>query len=361
LDDAEQRIPWEFADQPELRAELQRAMDRVYTKITENAPLAMILEVRGSVQVQSIRGPKEQARAQALLHSGDRLIPAADSGVQLVILSDLHQERLLLGREATIRRKGCEPADAVGERGRDILMPFVRLPKGTFYMGRGFAGVKGVKTEIKEDFEIAVHDVTQGQWQAVMGGNPSAFSRLGGNRNDVKDISDEELKLFPVEMVSWDDTQQFIRRLNEKERGRGYVYRLPTEAEWEYACRGGAHSEEECSYRFYFDKPSNDLSADQANFNGWEPCGNAPKGKNLRRPTRVGAYPPNKLGLYDMHGNVFQLCVALDVEGGSGRGERGGSWESAGLGCQAALRLDAPPYRTSGHGFRLARVSVRPQ
>ena len=102
-----------------------------------------------------------------------------------MILSDLHKERLRPGTEATIRRKGCEPADAVAERDQDILMTFVRLPKGTFYMGwggddgKGTVVSKGVKTEIKEDFEIAVHDVTQGQWQAVMGKNPSWFSRFG--------------------------------------------------------------------------------------------------------------------------------------------------------------------------------------
>src|SRR5262249_2225299 len=141
----------------------------------------------------------------------------------------------------TIGRKGCEPADAVTERTQDILMAFVRLPKGTFYMGGG-GGKAGKTTEIKEDFEIAVHDVTQGQWQAVMGSNPSSFSRKGGGRNSVLDISDEELKLFPVENVSWDEAQEFIKKLNEKEAGRGYLYRLPSEAEWEYACRGGATS-----------------------------------------------------------------------------------------------------------------------
>ena len=96
-------------------------------------------------------------------------------------------------------------------------MTFVRLPKGTFYMGWNGTPGSAKKTEIKEDFEIAVHDVTQGQWEAIMGNNPSWFSR----RNSVLDISDEELKLFPVENVSWDDVQTFLKKLNAKERGRG--------------------------------------------------------------------------------------------------------------------------------------------
>ena len=82
-----------------------------------------------------------------------------------------------------------------------------------------------------------MHDVTQGQWQAIMGSNPSHFSRKGGGRDDVLDISDEELKLFPVENVPWEDAQAFIKKLNEIYRASGYLYRLPSEAEWEYACR----------------------------------------------------------------------------------------------------------------------------
>jgi serine/threonine protein kinase/formylglycine-generating enzyme required for sulfatase activity len=247
LDDAERSIPEKFADQPELQKELLADIEAVYAKITANAPLAMILEVRGAVQLQSTRDPNQRAVPQTLLYSGDRLSLAADGRVQLVVLSDLHKERLRPGAEATIRRKGCEPNEAVAERDQDPMMAFVHLPEGTFYMGSGSFGIfddksnmrKGVKTEIQEDFEIAVHDVTQRQWQAVMGENPSSFARFGGGRKEVKDISDEELKLFPVESVSWDDAQAFVRKLNEKERGRGYLYRLPTEAEWEYACRGG--------------------------------------------------------------------------------------------------------------------------
>jgi formylglycine-generating enzyme required for sulfatase activity len=338
-----------------------------------------------------------------LLHAGDRLSLGTDGDARLVVLSDLHQERLRPGTEVTIRRRGCEPTDAVAEQSQDIWMTFVRLPRGTFFMGwggearrenyltstasivlqgqpfyaaalasivlrgqpfyaatplvyRSLASARGWKTEIKEDFEIAVHAVTQGQWQAVMGENPSLFSRFGGRRNEVKDISDEELKLFPVESVSWEDAQEFIKKLNEKERSSGYQYRLPTEAEWEYACRGGATSKEECSYFFYFDKPTNDLSSEQANFDGSRPAGKALKGKSLGRPTRVGAYPPNKLGLCDMHGNVWQWC-ADQWEGGSVRVNRGGSWIFDAECCRAAFRgRYAPSTRSSDHGFRLARV-----
>jgi formylglycine-generating enzyme required for sulfatase activity len=387
LDRAEQRIPMQFADHPELRADLMATLEGA--RIGLGAPAAMLLEVGGVVELRPRKGVAQQAARNAPLFPGDRLGLAADAQVRLVVLSDLHQEWLAPGREATVGRKGCMPAEAVGRRSNDIMMTFVRLPRGTFYMGWGgwrrredvlaraastvpqgqpfataafltyqqMAPGRGWKTEIKEDFEIAVYTVTQGQWQAVMGNNPSAFSRQGAAQGSVSGISEEELKLFPVEKVSWADAQEFIKKLNEKEREGSYVYRLPTEAEWEYACRGGATSEAECSYHFYFDKPSNDLSSDQANFNGNYPVGNAPKGKYLGRPTRVGSYPSNKLGLCDMHGNVWQWCEDLFAPKGSGRVSRGGSWGSFGIYCRAADRNGyAPTYRSNDLGFRLARV-----
>jgi formylglycine-generating enzyme required for sulfatase activity len=355
LNEAEQRIPVEFAEQPELRDELLAAIEDVNRNLDGTIPAAMILEARGAIRLLSPRGDGARPVPQTPLNPGDRLTVAADARVQLVFLSDLHKERLQPGREVTIGRKGCSPPDAVRERDDSILMTFVRLPKGTFYMGWD-GQKKGMKTEIKEDFEIAVHDVTQGQWEAVMGSNPSWFSRKGGGRDRVLDISDEELKLFPVETVSWDDVQEFLKKLNEKESGHGYVYRLPSEAEWEYACRGGATSEEECSYHFYFDKPTNDLSSEQANFNGNYPFGKAPKGPVLERTTRVGAYPSNRLGLCDMHGNVWQFTDTVE---GSGRVGRGGAWNNRGNISQAAYRSGGAAAGVYVLGFRLARVPVR--
>jgi formylglycine-generating enzyme required for sulfatase activity len=130
------------------------------------------------------------------------------------------------------------------------------------------------------------------------------------------------------------------------------LYHLPTEAEWEYACRGGATSEEECSYHFYVAKPTNDLSSDQANFNGNAPSSKAPKGKLLGRTTRVGVYPTNKLGLCDMHGNVWQWCADA---WGSARVIRGGHWYSDGYICRAAHGArNLPEERNFFIGFRLA-------
>jgi formylglycine-generating enzyme required for sulfatase activity len=248
---------------------------------------------------------------------------------------------------------------------KDLIsaMKFVKVPKGTFWMGGGSDendNRNRKKVEIKEDFELAAFTVTQQQWQAVMGKNPSYFSRTGGGKDKVKETPDEDLKRFPVEQVSWDDVQAFLKKLNEMQKGKGWQYRLPSEAEWEYACRNAATTKEECSFDFYFQKPTNDLSSRQANFNGNYPAGQAEKGPSLGRPAKVGSYSPNKLGLYDMHGNVYQWCSDFWDEKGSRRVVRGCSWNLNAYNCRAAERRGSAPTLHKDFfgylGVRLVRV-----
>src|SRR5262249_14361976 len=150
----------------------------------------------------------------------------------------------------------------------------------TFWMSKDGKNAQRQVT-IKRAFQMAVYLVTQEQWQAVTGNNPSWFSRSGGGKAQVKDIPEDDLKQFPVESVSWNEAQEFLGKLNASQKKSGWLYRLPTEAEWEYACRGAATSKADCSFDFYFDRPTNDLSSTQANFHGDHPAGNAPKGPYL--------------------------------------------------------------------------------
>jgi serine/threonine protein kinase/formylglycine-generating enzyme required for sulfatase activity len=243
-----------------------------------------------------------------------------------------------------------------------IGMGFVLVPKGTFWMG-GRGGKPGVFQEtITDDFYLGKHLVTQGQWKTVMGesSNLSFFSRNGGAKNKVKGISDADLEQFPVEMVSWRDAQIFIKALNSLEKSSGSLYRLPTEAEWEYACRGGATSKEECAFDYYLHQPTNDLSSEYANFDGKFPGGNAPKGHFLGRTCKVGSYAPNRLGLYDMHGNVCEWCVDPYTAGHCGV-VRGGSWHFWGRDLRAAYRWPAPKGRNGDLGLRVVRVPPAPR
>src|SRR5262249_726304 len=179
------------------------------------------------------------------------------------------------------------------------------------------AAEKEHAVEITKGFYLGTYEVTQKQFKAVMGYNPSYFSRDGKRRASDTDFSykptggkDKVKGLdtdgFPVEQVAWGDQQEFIKKLSSlpEEKKNGHQYRLPTEAEWEYACRGGATVK--TTFQF-----GNTLSSSQANFDGNHPhpYGGGTKGKYLERTCKVGSYKPNKFGLYDMHGNVAEWCA----------------------------------------------------
>jgi formylglycine-generating enzyme required for sulfatase activity len=166
-----------------------------------------------------------------------------------------------------------------------------------------------------------------------------------------------DTSLFPVE-ASWDQAVSFCKKLSElsEEKKAGRVYRLPTEAEWEYACRAGTTTETAFG---------DTLSSLQANFNGNAPFGDAPKGPHLKRTTRVGSYKPNAWGLHDMHGNVWEWCSDwLDddyyarspvedpkgPETGKQHVVRGGAYFYTGEHCRSATR--SHPVR-AGIGFRV--------
>ena len=121
-----------------------------------------------------------------------------------------------------------------------LEMEFALVPGGTFWMGGQDGKCGDNKVTIERDFYIGVYPVTQEEWQKVMGGNPSHFRKGGPGADKLSGVSDADLKRFPVETVSWNDCQVFTQKLNERLKETGWMYRLPREAEWEYACRGAA-------------------------------------------------------------------------------------------------------------------------
>ncbi len=224
-------------------------------------------------------------------------------------------------------------------------MEFALVPSGTFWMGGGDGQCGLAAVTIDRDFYIGVYPVTQEEWQTAMGANPSHFQSGGAGAAQLSGVSDAELKRFPVETVSWNDCQVFIKKLNESQKEKGWMYRLPREAEWEYACRAAATTQALCGWNFYLRSPTNTLSAQQANF----------KDSGLGRTCKVGMYEPNAIGIFDMHGNVWEWCE--DAYDGSTRVIRGGSWSLTAEYCRAACRGRRSP-ASANHdlGLRLARV-----
>ena len=168
-------------------------------------------------------------------------------------------------------------------------MEFVYIKPGKFIMGvpegdpNHIGDEKPISVTFSEGFYMQTTEVTQGQWTNVMGRNPSDFKNCGAD--------------CPVETVSWNDVQLFIKILNFKDKtGK---YRLPYEAEWEYACRAGTTTP------FSF---GTCITSDQVNYCGKLPLPGCHESAFFKKTTPVASYPPNQWGLYDMHGNVEEWC-----------------------------------------------------
>ncbi len=265
------------------------------------------------------------------------------------------------GKEVVVREKQPETiSNSVG-------MKLVLIPRGKFTMGspaeeKDRSDDEGPRheVEITRPFYLGVYEVTQQQYEKVMGKNPSWFSTAGGGADRVKGLDTSE---FPVESVSWKEAVEFCEKLSarKQEKDRGRAYRLPTEAEWEYACRAGSSS------TFHFGAS---LSSTQANFDGNHPHGGGERGPFLERTCKVGSYRPNAWGLYDMHGNVGEWCSdwydrrcygdkrRRDPQGparGLDRVFRGGSWGYGSKYCRSAERSwFGPNSRSHSLGFRIA-------
>jgi len=235
--------------------------------------------------------------------------------------------------------EGDEPRKKLAvDLGGGVKLDMVMIPAGEFTMGDKESR-PAHKVKITRPFYLGAYEVTQAQWEAVMGGNPSRFK---GAEN-------------PVERVSWEDCQEFIKKLNAKVGSELGRFALPTEAQWEYACRAGS----EKHYCFGGDKPG---LLDY----GWHV-------KNSRSKTEpVGAKKPNSWGLYDMHGNVAEWCQdwygpkyyeksrTNDPSGparGTARVVRGGFWGASAWKSRSAYRDHNTPRRFGRHlGFRICLI-----
>jgi formylglycine-generating enzyme required for sulfatase activity len=277
--------------------------------------------------------------------------------VPLDCRNGLSAKEVKKAQKAWARHLGRQVEEEV-EVADGVKMTFVLIPPGRFLMGspKGEADRRSdeapYEVTLRSPFYLARTEVTQEQYAALAGENPSTF---------------KEAKR-PVETVSWTKARQWLENWTAK-RGDKHLYRLPTEAEWEYGCRGGRSSAQPFGVG-----DGRMLSSLAANFDGKFPYGGAAKGAFLQAPCPVASYAPNTFGLYDMHGNVWEWCAdwyAIDPPGnatdptgppgGRVRVIRGGSWRDGAGSCRAAVRGGSLPAEWSKDlGFRVAR-SIPPR
>jgi eukaryotic-like serine/threonine-protein kinase len=234
--------------------------------------------------------------------------------------------------------------------GNGVSISMVKVPAGKFMMGSPESEKDRVENESPQhrvtlkEFYMGQTEITQSQYQAIMGDNPSKFK--GNNR--------------PVERVDWNQAKEFCRKLSMK---TGKTYTLPSESQWEYACRAGTTT----PFTFGATITSN-VANYEGNYNGKESYRNEPKGVNRATTTDVMTFPPNAFGLYDMHGNVWEWCADTwndTYEGAPTDGSvwldespnmvlRGGAWSERPEICRSTSRIgNLPEIRVDAFGFRV--------
>ncbi len=266
-----------------------------------------------------------------------------------------------------------------------VGMKFIYIPSGVYQMGASERGAQNSEMpqhaeRVDHPFYLGMYEVTQAEYRKVMElasknleipkeggdpgprvplwGTPSTFSKSGSGARFVRGLNTDN---FPVETVSWDDAQRFCNELSRlpAERQARRKYRLPTEIEWEYACRAGTTT----AYIY-----GDELNSSQANVKDISGLG-----KTLNRTTAVGSYAPNAWGLYDMHGNVAEWCGGYYDPEAYGkiktkkfvpsfekimRGVRGGSWAATPFQARSASReFSRPGPRNHSVGFRVVRIA----
>ena len=289
--------------------------------------------------------------------------------VPLMTVTNLHGTVLLTDSAASQQQARFYRA----VRLTNTLSGLVWINPGTFRMGSPSeeamrAGYESPHTvTLTRGFYLSQYEVTQREYLAVMGTNPCYFTSQRGYPNDLE---------RPAETVSWSDATNYCARLTARERGAGrlpagYAYRLPTEAEWEYACRAGT------STAFHYGSALRDGMANfDSRYEYDASAGEIPLANPtnfLGRPAPVGSYAANASGLHDMHGSLWEWCAdwygdypgdgAVNPTGpatGVWRIMRGGAWNNHGAHCRAAVRSYAPDDRYYHVGFRPVLAPAQP-
>ena len=309
--------------------DFDRAIGLGYVKAA--ARREIVVQVQESIKDEKLKLLREQAKEQAFQQTSLFISPPTNSPKPL-----------------TNTNLNINPTSSFTEDlGNGIKLEMIAIPGGTFLMGSPENEAERYDSESPQhqvtvpSFFMGKYQLTQAQYQAIIGLNPASFK--GDNR--------------PVEKVSWDDAVTFCQKLTQK---TGNNYRLPSEAEWEYACRAGTKTP------FSF---GDNITTDLVNYNGNYSYRFAQEGEYRQRTTDVGIFPPNAFGLYDMHGNVWEWCeddwdvnyINAPTDGSAWNGLsgdlkvlRGGSWSHLPDHCRSACRTYYDlAYLDGNIGFRV--------